>query len=76
MALAHPDSTTDDDRWECVDIKAVEPVKTPVTLDMIKNDPRLAEMVSGQELPPVGTAGHGRGRMADRVRDGRGDALG
>ena len=41
---AHPDSTTDDDRWECVDIKAVEPVKTPVTLEMVKQDPRLADM--------------------------------
>ena len=45
MAQAHPDSTTDDDRWECVDIKALGPVETPVTLEMIKNDPRLAEMV-------------------------------
>ena len=44
-AEAHPDSTTDDDRWECVNIKAVVPVKTPVSLDMIKADPRLAEMV-------------------------------
>ena len=44
-AEAHPDSTTDDDRWECVDIKAIAPVKTPVTLEMIKTDPRLAEMV-------------------------------
>ncbi len=45
IAEAHPDSTTDDDRWECVDIKAVEAAKTPVTLDMIKQDPRLSEMV-------------------------------
>ncbi|TCK99771.1 putative RNA-binding protein with PUA-like domain [Shimia isoporae] len=44
-AEAHPDSTTDDERWECVDIKAVAPVKTPVSLDMIKTDPRLADMV-------------------------------
>ncbi|MEO9821969.1 MAG: EVE domain-containing protein [Paracoccaceae bacterium] len=44
-ALAHPDSTTDDERWECVDIKAMKPVKTPVTLDMIKSDERLADMV-------------------------------
>lgn len=41
---AHPDSTTDDDRWECVDIKAVRSVKRPVTLEMIKDDPRLAGM--------------------------------
>ena len=44
-AEAHPDSTTDDDRWDCVDIKSVMPVKTPVTLDEIKGDERLAEMV-------------------------------
>lgn len=44
-AEAHPDSTTDDDRWDCVDIKAVMPVKTPVTLDEIKGDERLADMV-------------------------------
>ncbi|SDI80859.1 EVE domain-containing protein [Lutimaribacter saemankumensis] len=45
IAKAHPDSTTDDDRWECVDIKAVKPVKTPVTLDQIKADERLTDMV-------------------------------
>lgn len=45
IAEAHPDSTTDDERWECVDIKALESAKTPVTLEMIKNDPRLADMV-------------------------------
>lgn len=42
---AHPDSTTDDERWECVDIKAIKPVVDPVTLDMIKADPRLGGMV-------------------------------
>jgi predicted RNA-binding protein with PUA-like domain len=44
-AEAHPDSTTDDERWECVDIKAVRPFTTPVTLDQIKADERLGEMV-------------------------------
>ncbi|WP_170440106.1 EVE domain-containing protein [Ruegeria arenilitoris] len=44
-AEAHPDSTTDDDRWDCVDIKAVRPFAKPVTLDQIKADPRLADMV-------------------------------
>lgn len=44
-APAHPDSTTDDTRWECVDLKAVAPVKTPVTLQMCKEDSRLADMV-------------------------------
>ncbi|MEX1234997.1 MAG: EVE domain-containing protein [Roseovarius sp.] len=43
-AEAHPDSTSGDNRWECVDIRAVMPVVTPVTLDAIKADPRLAEM--------------------------------
>ncbi|MAX74720.1 MAG: ubiquinol-cytochrome C reductase [Nioella sp.] len=45
IAEAHPDSTTDDERWECVDIKAVGPFATPVDLDTIKADPRLSEMV-------------------------------
>ena len=44
IAEAHPDSTTDDDRWDCVDIKAVKPVRTVVTLDMVKKDSRLSEM--------------------------------
>lgn len=44
-AAAHPDSTTDDPRWDCVDIRAVEPLKTPVSLDMVKAEPRLADMV-------------------------------
>ncbi|CUI01381.1 EVE domain-containing protein [Leisingera aquaemixtae] len=44
-AEAHPDSTTVDDRWECVDIKAVRPFAKPVSLDQIKADPRLEEMV-------------------------------
>lgn len=44
-AEIHPDSTTDDPRWECVDIVAVGPMASPVTLEMCKADPRLAEMV-------------------------------
>ena len=45
IAEAHPDSTTDDPRWECVDIKAVRPLARPVSLDEIKSEPRLADMV-------------------------------
>ncbi|WP_435312517.1 EVE domain-containing protein [Primorskyibacter sedentarius] len=45
MAEAHPDSTTDDPRWDCVDIKAVKSLPRPVTLDEIKADARLAEMI-------------------------------
>lgn len=44
-AAAHPDSTTDDDRWDCVDIKAVRPFETPVHLDQIKADDRLSDMI-------------------------------
>ena len=44
-AEAHPDSTTDDDRWECVDVRAVKPLKRPVTLDLVKDEPRLSEMM-------------------------------
>ena len=45
IAASHPDSTTEDPRWDCVDIKAVAPVARPVTLDEIKADPRLGDMV-------------------------------
>ncbi len=44
-AAAHPDSTTDDDRWDCVDIRAGEPLPQPGTLDTIKSDPALSDMV-------------------------------
>ncbi|MBV7410963.1 EVE domain-containing protein [Maritimibacter sp. DP1N21-5] len=44
-AESHPDSTTDDERWDCVDVRALRPLASPVTLDTIKSDPRLAEMV-------------------------------
>ena len=45
IAESHPDSTTDDARWDCVDIKALSPVRTPVTLEQIKADDRLSAMV-------------------------------
>ena len=45
IAPAHPDSTTDDARWECVDVKAVQPMPKPVTLEMCKAEPRLKDMV-------------------------------
>ena len=45
VAEAHPDSTINDDRWDCVDIRAVKPVKSPVTLEIIKADVRLDDMV-------------------------------
>jgi predicted RNA-binding protein with PUA-like domain len=45
IAKAHPDSKTDDARWECVDIKAIKPLGAPVTLDTIKGYPALADMI-------------------------------
>lgn len=44
-APAHHDSTTDDPRWECVDIRAVRDVPKPVTLEAAKANPKLAKMV-------------------------------
>jgi len=45
IAEAHQDSKTDDPRWECVDIKALADVPKPVSLDVIKQDQRLSDMV-------------------------------
>ncbi|MFN4172523.1 MAG: EVE domain-containing protein [Pseudorhodobacter sp.] len=39
-----PDSTTDDPRWDCVWIKAVQPVPAPVTLEACKTEPGLENM--------------------------------
>ena len=43
-AESHPDSTTDDDRWDCVDVKAVCDIPEPVTLKAVKANPKLANM--------------------------------
>ncbi|WP_421725884.1 EVE domain-containing protein [Bauldia sp.] len=57
---AHPDSTDDSGKWECVDIAAVEPMPKPVTLADVKADPALAEMIlvrqSRLSVQPVTTA--------------------
>jgi predicted RNA-binding protein with PUA-like domain len=45
IAEAHPEGSTDDPRWECVDIRAVAPMPRAVTLDTCKADPRLEDMV-------------------------------
>ena len=42
-AEAHQDSTTDDERWDCVDVRAVAPVPEPVTLADIKAEEKLAD---------------------------------
>ncbi len=41
---AYPDPTAESGDWVCVDVKAVKPLKTPVTLAAIKADPRFAEL--------------------------------
>jgi predicted RNA-binding protein with PUA-like domain len=43
-ALAHPDPTTDDPRWDCVTLRALHPLPRPVTLAQIKAEPALAGM--------------------------------
>ena len=42
-AEAHQDSTTDDERWDCVDVRAVAPIPDPVTLADIKAEEKLAD---------------------------------
>ena len=43
--LAHKDSTADVETWECVDIRALIDVLKAVSLDEIKQDKRLKDMV-------------------------------
>ncbi len=45
IAQSHPDSTDMTGKWECVDIKALADMPQPVSLDRIKADERLADMV-------------------------------
>lgn len=43
-APCHPDTTDDTGTWECVDIAAIRPFETPVTLAEIKGNPKLEGM--------------------------------
>lgn len=43
--LIHPDSTTKDARWECVDVRAVIDMPKPVSLEEIKTVKALSKMV-------------------------------
>ena len=45
IATAHPDSTADDPKWECVDVRALRKLPRPVPLEVAKADPRLKDMV-------------------------------
>lgn len=57
---AHHDTTSEDPRWECVDLKAVMDMPNPVTLEAIKADEALKGMVlvtnSRLSVQPVGEA--------------------
>lgn len=44
-AACHPDSTSDDPRWDCVDVRALRPFARPVTMEAIRAEPDLADMV-------------------------------
>jgi predicted RNA-binding protein with PUA-like domain len=44
VRTAYPDPSAEGGPWVCVDMKAVAPLKRPVTLAEIKADPALAEM--------------------------------
>ena len=45
IKLAHKDSTAKEDAWECVNIKALVDVPKPISLESIKADRRLKNMV-------------------------------
>lgn len=44
-ALAHPEANDETGKWECVDVTAVVPVPSPVSLDAAKANPKLSGMV-------------------------------
>jgi predicted RNA-binding protein with PUA-like domain len=43
-ALSHPDTTADDPKWDCVDVRAVRELPKPVALAAVKANPKLAKM--------------------------------
>lgn len=45
IALAHPDATDDTGKWQCVDVKAVADVPKPVSMEEVKANPKLKDMV-------------------------------
>ena len=44
IAAAHPDPDDGTGTWECVDVEAGADFKTPVTLQDVKDNPKLAKM--------------------------------
>jgi predicted RNA-binding protein with PUA-like domain len=45
IAPVHPDKTDDTGKWECVDVRAVAALPRPVTIDDVKENPRLSRMM-------------------------------
>lgn len=45
VAEAHPDSSDDSGKWFCVDVAAMADIPDAVTLESVKADPALADMV-------------------------------
>jgi len=43
-ALSAPDSTTNDERWDCVHVRALADVPKAVSLKDVKANPKLADM--------------------------------
>ncbi len=41
---AYPDPTAEDGDWSCVDLAPVEPLRTPVPLDLLKTDALTKDM--------------------------------
>jgi predicted RNA-binding protein with PUA-like domain len=45
VALAHPEAKDETGKWECVDVASVVSVPKPVSLDAVKQNPKLSAMV-------------------------------
>ena len=45
IAPAHPEANDDSRKWECVDVAAVAAVPKPVSLDTVKLNPKLGNMM-------------------------------
>jgi predicted RNA-binding protein with PUA-like domain len=45
IKVAHPDSSTDDPRWECVDVRAIVDMPKPISIDDVKPVKELSKMV-------------------------------
>ena len=68
--LAHPDSTDDSGRWECVDIRAVRAGAEALFAGRGQGRAAAERHGAGRQFPPFGAAGDRRGMGAD-LRTGR-----